>query len=107
MGIDSPIGNRSRNPYGRDRGHSHHLWPAHDLPAIPAHFDKQDESKKACFTEGRTVDDWAPELMKDAADCDKLRGAVCGLRSEDLRMGKPGTGNAVSSGDEPERNRAN
>jgi len=28
--------------------------------------------------------------MKDVEHCDKPRGAVCRLRSEDLRMGKPG-----------------
>jgi hypothetical protein len=34
--------------------------------------------------------------MKDVASCDKPCGAASGLRSTDLRMGEPGTGNAVS-----------
>ena len=34
--------------------------------------------------------------MKDVASCDKPCGAASGLESTDLRMGKPGTGHAVS-----------
>ena len=34
--------------------------------------------------------------MKDAASCDKPRGAANTLRSEDFRMGKPGGGHAPS-----------
>ena len=34
--------------------------------------------------------------MKDVAHCDKPRGAVCRLRSGDIRMGKPGAGTQVS-----------
>jgi hypothetical protein len=32
---------------------------------------------------------WRQVPMKDVEHCDKLRGAVCRLRSGDLRMGKP------------------
>lgn len=35
--------------------------------------------------------------MKDAANCDKPRGAVSTLRSGDLRMGKPTIRNGVVS----------
>jgi hypothetical protein len=31
-----------------------------------------------------------PEPKKDVVHCAKHRGAVCGLRSGDVRMGKPG-----------------
>ncbi len=34
---------------------------------------------------------WHREAMKDAADCDKRRGAVNKHRSGDFRMGKPTT----------------
>ena len=34
--------------------------------------------------------------MKDVASCDKPCRAASGLRSTDLRMGKPGAGNTVS-----------
>ena len=33
---------------------------------------------------------WHRKSKKDAASCDKLRGGANGLRSGDLRMGKPG-----------------
>ena len=39
---------------------------------------------------------WHRKLMKDVASCDKPCGAASGLGSTDLRMGKPGTGHAVS-----------
>src|SRR5919107_6099599 len=39
---------------------------------------------------------WHRKPMKDVASCDKPCGAASGLGSTDLRMGKPGTGNAVS-----------
>ena len=35
--------------------------------------------------------------MKDVASCDKPRGAASRHRSEDVRMGEPGWGNAHSS----------
>jgi hypothetical protein len=34
---------------------------------------------------------WLLEAMKDVISCDKLRGGANNLRSEDFRMGKPGT----------------
>jgi len=40
---------------------------------------------------------WRREAMKDVASCDKPRGAASRHRSEDVRMGKPGRGNARSS----------
>src|SRR5881398_4075222 len=43
---------------------------------------------------------WMPgrrEAMKDVASCDKPRGAASRHRSEDVRMGEPGWGNAHSS----------
>ena len=42
---------------------------------------------------------WMPrqrEAMKDVVSCEKLRGAANRLRSGDVRMGKPGRGNALS-----------
>ena len=36
------------------------------------------------------------EPKKDAANCDKPRGAVSGRGSGDFRMGQPGCGNAQS-----------
>ena len=36
---------------------------------------------------------WRQEPMKDAASCDKPRGAASRPRSVDLRMGKPRTAN--------------
>src|SRR5215207_2791210 len=39
---------------------------------------------------------WHRKPMKDVASCDKPCGAASGLGSTDLRMGKPGTGHAVS-----------
>jgi hypothetical protein len=38
--------------------------------------------------------------MKDVVSCEKLRGAANKRRSEDLRMGKPGTVNPYHSVDE-------
>ena len=32
---------------------------------------------------------WHVQAMKDVARCDKRRGAVSKLRSDDFRMGKP------------------
>ncbi len=40
---------------------------------------------------------WRREAMKDVASCDKPRGAASRHRSEDVRMGEPGWGNAQSS----------
>jgi hypothetical protein len=40
---------------------------------------------------------WRREAMKDVASCDKPRGAASRHRSEDVRMGEPGRGNARSS----------
>src|SRR2546422_887721 len=40
---------------------------------------------------------WRREAMKDVASCDKPRGAASRHRSEDVRMGEPGWGNAHSS----------
>jgi hypothetical protein len=40
---------------------------------------------------------WRQVPMKDAEHCDKPRGAVCRLRSGDVRMGKPGGGTQVSA----------
>jgi hypothetical protein len=37
------------------------------------------------------------KAMKDVVSCDKPRIGANNLRPEDFRMGKPGTGNAVSS----------
>ena len=34
------------------------------------------------------------EPMKDVAHCEKGRGAVCGLRADHVRMGKPSLGHA-------------
>jgi hypothetical protein len=42
---------------------------------------------------------WCPEAMKDVVSCDKLRGGANNLRSGDLRIGKPGRGHALPSGD--------
>ena len=39
---------------------------------------------------------WHKKAMKDVASCDKPRGGVSNLRSEDLRMGQPDPGNAGS-----------
>jgi hypothetical protein len=39
---------------------------------------------------------WLSEAMKDVISCDKLRGGANNLRSEDFRMGQPGTLNRVS-----------
>src|SRR5919202_3928205 len=39
---------------------------------------------------------WHRKPMKDVASGDKPCGAASGLRSTDLRMGKPGRGHAVS-----------
>ena len=39
---------------------------------------------------------WHRLPMKDVVSCEKLRGAASRHRSEDLRMGKPGQGNAWS-----------
>jgi hypothetical protein len=38
---------------------------------------------------------WRQVPKKDVEHCDKPRGAVCRLRSEDVRMGKPGAGTQV------------
>ena len=51
---------------------------------------------------------WHREAMKDAAICEKLRGADNELRSEGVRMGKPGGSHIPSFiaeyiGDESER----
>ena len=46
---------------------------------------------------------WMPrrqEPMKDAASCEKLRGAASRLRTVDIRMGKPG-------GEKPRHGRMN
>src|SRR5207247_8841041 len=40
---------------------------------------------------------WRREATKDVASCDKPRGAASRHRSEDVRMGGPGWGNAHSS----------
>ena len=39
---------------------------------------------------------WRYQPKKDAVSCDKLRGGANGPRSEDLRMGEPGSGYALS-----------
>jgi len=39
---------------------------------------------------------WHEEAMKDVVSCDKLRVGANNRRSGDVRMGQPGTGNAVS-----------
>ena len=40
---------------------------------------------------------WHYELMKDATNCEKLRGGVRNPRSVDIRMGEPSTFNRVLS----------
>ena len=40
---------------------------------------------------------WHEKAMKDVVSCDKPRIGANNHRPGDLRMGKPGTGNAVSS----------
>ena len=40
---------------------------------------------------------WYEKTMKDAVSCDKPRIGANNRRPEDFRMGKPDTGNAVSS----------
>ena len=43
---------------------------------------------------------WRSGPMKDVVSCDKPWGAANRLRSMDVRMGKPGRGNALSPTDE-------
>jgi hypothetical protein len=40
---------------------------------------------------------WHEEAMKDVVSCDKPRIAANKRRPGDIRMGKPGAGNAASS----------
>ena len=56
--------------------------------------------QEVCFGQAIKGTWWMPwhrEAMKDAAGGDTLRGAASELRSGDVRMGKPGRGNALSS----------
>jgi len=46
---------------------------------------------------------WRQESMKDVVNCEKLRGAVSGHRSGDIRMGQPGGSHVPPSW--PEKNR--
>ena len=48
---------------------------------------------------------WHYKTMKDVITCEKLGGAGYEQRTRDIRMGKPGTGNAVSSYDEQNSHR--
>ena len=40
------------------------------------------------------------EAKKDVVSCEKLRGAASERRTADIRMGKPGSGKALSPYDE-------
>ena len=40
---------------------------------------------------------WYREAKKDVISCEKPRGGAHDLRSVDVRMGQPGSGNAESS----------
>jgi len=51
-------------------------------------------------TKGERWMPWRREATKDVASCDKPRGAASRHRSEDVRMGEPGWGNAHSSATE-------
>ena len=48
---------------------------------------------------------WHYKTMKDVITCEKLGGAGYEQWTRDIRMGKPGTGNAVSSYDEQNSHR--
>ena len=58
-------------------------------------FSREDQATKGTG--------WMPRRQlpkKDAVSCEKPRGAASRLRSVDIRMGKPGGGNAPSPMDE-------
>ena len=61
---------------------------------------REGKKPKGILVKRESAQWWMPRYepaKKDVASCEKLRGAASKRRSGDVRMGKPGGGNAPSS----------